>query len=97
MVRQMIHDQLDRMMFLERRFGVLMQFVQYVTERRGLAVDQGFETLVQLIRCAVVTGQMMFQLVLTAFRILLELFEVRPGGLGTDYQAVAVAVWVFFR
>ncbi|WP_319023316.1 hypothetical protein [Kocuria marina] len=93
----MIHDQLDRMMFLERRFGVLMQFVQYVTERRGLAVDQGFETLVQLIRCAVVAGQVMFQLALTALRILFELLQVGPRGPGTDYQAVAVAVWVFFR
>ena len=37
MVRQMIDDQLDRTMFLECRFGVLMQFVQYVTEGRGLA------------------------------------------------------------
>ena len=37
--------------------------------------EEDLDTM-QLIRCAVVAGQVMFQLVLTTFRILLELFEV---------------------
>ena len=63
--------------FLERRLGVLVQFVQYAVQVGGLIVDQGFEALVQFVRSTRVVGQVMLQLVLTALSVPFELLQIR--------------------
>ena len=74
---QVSEDSLNGKVFLKRRFGVLVQFMQHAIQVGGLAIDQELETPVQLVRRTRMICQMMLQLVLAALGVALELRQVR--------------------